>query len=57
MASRKYQILRHFDESPQMPFGYPAMMAISTIPPLWFYIMHKRIDEYRERLPEGASLA
>ena len=57
MASRKYQILRHFDESPQMPFGYPAMMAISTIPPLWFYIMHKRIDEYRERLPEGTSLA
>lgn len=57
MASRKYQILRHFDESPQMPFGYPAMMVISTIPPLWFYIMHKRIDKYREQLPEGASLA
>lgn len=55
-ASRKYQILRHFDDSPQMPFGYPAMIAISTIPPLWFYIMHKRIEEYRERLPEGSAL-
>ncbi len=57
MASRKYQVLRHFDESPQMPFGYPAMILLSTFPPLWFYIMHRRIDEYRKRLPEGVALA
>ena len=57
MASRKYQILRHFDESPQMPFGYPAMIVISTVPPLWFFIMHRRIDDYRKRLPEGVALA
>ena len=55
-ASRKYQVLRHFDDSPQMPYGYPAMMVISAIPPLWFYIMHKRIDEYRKRLPQGDAL-
>jgi alkane 1-monooxygenase len=29
MASRKYQILRHFDQSPQMPTGYPGMMVLS----------------------------
>lgn len=57
MASRKYQILRHFDESPQMPFGYPAMIVLSTIPPLWFFVMHRRIDDYRKRLPEGVALA
>lgn len=57
MASRKYQILRHFDESPQMPFGYPAMIVLSTVPPLWFYVMHRRIDDYRKRLPEGIALA
>ena len=46
-ANRKYQILRHFDESPQMPTGYPAMMVMALIPPLWFYIMHRQIDQYK----------
>ncbi len=48
MASRKYQILRNFDESPQMPTGYPGMLLLSLIPPLWFKVMHKRIDGYKE---------
>lgn len=43
MASRKYQILRHHEDSPQMPTGYPGMMLLSLIPPLWFYVMHRRI--------------
>lgn len=45
MANRKYQTLRHFDESPQMPTGYPGMMLLALIPPLWFKVMHKRIEE------------
>lgn len=56
-ASRKYQILRHFEEAPQMPTGYPGMMLLSLVPPLWFYVMHKQIDKYRASLPEGAALA
>lgn len=43
IASRKYQILRHIDESPQMPTGYPGMMLLSTIPPLWFWVMNKKL--------------
>lgn len=43
LASRKYQILRHHDDSPQMPTGYPGMMVLSLIPPLWFYVMNRRI--------------
>jgi alkane 1-monooxygenase len=42
LASRKYQVLRHHDESPQMPTGYPGMMLLASVPPLWFYIMNKR---------------
>lgn len=56
MASRKYQILRHFDESPQMPTGYPGMMMLSLIPPLWFKVMHLQIEKYRAT-QEGLSLA
>lgn len=42
-ASRKYQILRHFDESPQLPFGYPGSIVLSLLPPLWFRVMDKRV--------------
>lgn len=48
IASRKYQILRHMDESPQMPTGYPGMMLMSVIPPLWFSVMNKRIRKIKE---------
>jgi alkane 1-monooxygenase len=48
IASRKYQILRHMDESPQMPTGYPGMMLLSVIPPLWFLIMNDRINKLKE---------
>ena len=41
-ATRKYQVLRHFDESPQLPFGYPTSMLMATVPPLWFWLMDER---------------
>jgi alkane 1-monooxygenase len=47
-ASRKYQILRHWDESPELPAGYPAMMLLSTIPPLWFAVMNPKAEKVRE---------
>ncbi len=56
MANRKYQVLRHFDASPQMPAGYPAMMLLAFVPPLWFKVMHKQIDKYKAT-KEGMSLA
>ncbi|QCK13819.1 alkane 1-monooxygenase [Mangrovivirga cuniculi] len=45
IASRPYQILKHHDNSPQMPTGYPGMMILSLIPPLWFNIMNKKVRE------------
>ncbi|MGL1887393.1 MAG: alkane 1-monooxygenase [Reichenbachiella sp.] len=53
-ASRKYQILINHEGSPQLPTGYPGMMLLSMIPPLWFAVMNKRIDQ---RVNEGSSLA
>jgi alkane 1-monooxygenase len=50
MASRTYQVLRHFDASPQLPAGYPAMMALAFFPPLWFRVMDREIDRLKERL-------
>lgn len=56
-ANRKYQILRHFDESPQMPTGYPGMMLLSLIPPLWFWVMHREIRRYKSTHTAGMDLA
>lgn len=42
-STRKYQVLRHLDESPQMPFGYPTSMVLALFPPLWFKVMNKRV--------------
>lgn len=51
-ASRKYQILRHFDESPQLPAGYPGMMVLSLFPPIWFMIMNKNLKKLYTEKPE-----
>jgi alkane 1-monooxygenase len=50
LASRKYQILRHMDESPQLPTGYPGSMLMALVPPLWFYVMNKRLEEQTQKL-------
>lgn len=46
-ASRKYQVLRHFENAPQLPTGYPGMMLLATVPPLWFKMMNKRIKDLK----------
>jgi alkane 1-monooxygenase len=50
IANRPFQTLRHFDESPQMPTGYPGMMVLSLVPPLWFWVMHREIEKYKQTL-------
>jgi alkane 1-monooxygenase len=48
LASRKYQVLRHHDDAPQMPTGYPGMMLLTLLPPLWFLVMNKRIKGFEK---------
>ncbi len=42
-SSRKYQLLESQPESPQLPTGYPGMMLLAIVPPLFFWVMNKRI--------------
>ncbi len=46
-ASRKYQLLRHHENAPQMPTGYPGMIILAMFPPLWFEIMHRRMARFQ----------
>lgn len=50
-ASRPYHTLRFQQASPQMPTGYPGMMLLATLPPLWFRVMNPRVPEARIQEP------
>jgi alkane 1-monooxygenase len=56
LASRKYQVLRHHDDAPQMPTGYPGMMLLSLVPPVWFSIMNKRIRSLSNGVEPGVAV-
>jgi len=45
-AKRRYQVLRHHEESPQLPLGYAGMFVMALIPPLWFKVMNPRVEAY-----------
>lgn len=45
-AKRRYQVLRHYDESPQLPAGYAGMYVLALFPPLWFKVMNPRVEAY-----------
>jgi len=47
IASRKYQLLRHLDNSPQMPTGYPGMILLALVPSLWFKVMNIRLKRLK----------
>ncbi len=58
LASRKYQLLRHHSNSPQLPTGYPGMMILALIPPVYIRVMNKRIRQYKQAAgPSSLSLA
>ncbi len=40
---KPYPVLDHYDEAPQMPAGYPAMMVLAAVPPIWFRVMNPRL--------------
>ena len=44
-GSKHYQLLKSVTESPQMPTGYPGMMLLSFFPPIWFWVMNKKIKK------------
>jgi len=45
-GKRRYQVLRHYEDSPQLPGGYAAMYVLALVPPLWKKIMNPRVEAY-----------
>jgi len=54
-AHKRYQVLDHHEESPQLPFGYSTMIILALIPPLWYNIMNRRLQEWTNRTLKEAS--
>lgn len=46
-ARRPYHRLQQIDAAPQLPYGYATMFLIALVPPLWFRIMDRKLDEWR----------
>jgi alkane 1-monooxygenase len=52
--TRSYQALRHFDDAPQLPVGYAAMILLAYVPPLWFRVMNPRVvAHYGDRFAQS----
>ena len=45
-GAKPYQILKSKDESPMLPFGYPAMLILSYFPFLFKPIMERQLAKY-----------
>jgi alkane 1-monooxygenase len=56
-ASRPYQVLRHFDESPQLPGGYALMILLAFVPPLWFAIINPRLERWQAQAYQPEDIA
>ena len=44
-ASKKYQVLESLENSPTLPFGYPGSMLLATLPPLWYSVIHPKLQQ------------
>ncbi|MEJ2004729.1 MAG: alkane 1-monooxygenase [Cyclobacteriaceae bacterium] len=46
-AIKRYQVLYHYDESPQLPAGYSTMIILALVPGLWFRLMNPRLERWQ----------
>lgn len=42
-------------QAPQLPFGYPVMIILSLIPPIWFKIMNPRVAVWKKQFDKPQS--
>ena len=50
---RRYAILRHQPEAPQLPGGYSAMFVLALCPPLWHRVVDPRVLAFRRSANPG----
>ncbi|MFI5956612.1 alkane 1-monooxygenase [Cryptosporangium sp. NPDC051539] len=53
---RRYQVLRTYDTSPQLPAGYATMIVVALFPPLWRRIMDPKVIAHYDGDLDRANL-
>ncbi len=48
ITTKKYQVLAHHDDSPQLPTGYPGMILFALLPMFWIPYMNRRIEKFKQ---------
>ncbi len=48
---RRFPLLQTYseEEAPQLPYGYPLMVLMALVPPIWFRVMNRRVKAWRKR--------
>lgn len=54
---RRFQTLRSYDESPQLPAGYATMVLLAAVPPLWRRVMDPKVVRHYDGDVNRANLA
>jgi len=49
-AGRPYPILRHHDAAPELPTGYPGMVLLALVPPVFHRVMARQLERENRRL-------
>lgn len=44
---RRYPILRHHPDAPQLPGGYASMFVLALFPPLWRWLINPRVKAFQ----------
>jgi alkane 1-monooxygenase len=42
-VQRPFEALRSMPQAPQLPAGYPTLVLVALLPPLWFALMDRRV--------------
>ncbi len=54
--NQPWQALVTRDDAPQLPAGYPAMLPLAWVPPLWRRVMDARLDRWQRERAAAESL-
>ena len=41
-----FPLLKDHPQSPMLPVGYPGMVLLALVPPLWFRVMDPKVEEW-----------
>jgi alkane 1-monooxygenase len=54
-AWKPYGTLQDMPEAPRLPTGYAGSIILAAIPPLWFAVMHPKLEALKRRVSPAAA--